>query len=166
MVTDNFKELIEIMEGELALYRELRELELRKKDCIINNDVKALDAITREEQGFVKTIVQLESLRSGAVDGLCRKKGCDLVDNLQQLYRILDLPQRRQLEAQEAQLLAAIGDVQATNRLNEQLIQQSLEYIDVTLAITQQLGTTDAGYGSEAKEREVKRSRGIFDAKV
>ncbi len=166
MATDNFKTLLDIMEREISLYRELSALELRKKDSIINNDVRALEAITKEEQGFVKTIVQLESLRSGAVDGLCRERESQAVDNLQQLYRILDGDERRRLEQSETMLLNAIGDVRATNRLNEQLIEQSLEYIDVTLAIAQQIGTMDAGYGNAAKEREVKRSRGIFDAKV
>ncbi len=165
-MTNHFQDLLDVIEREVALYRELDQLETRKKDIIINNDVKALDAITQSEQGFVKTIVQLESLRSRAVDGLCREKGLPTVDNLQALYRLLDADQKRLLEQSEQSLLSAIHAVKGVNQLNEQLINQSLEYINVTLALVKQLGTDDVGYDSAAKEREVKRNRGIFDAKV
>jgi hypothetical protein len=165
-VKNYFNELIEIMQKEAELYMELKDLEEEKKEVIINNDVKALDAMTRKEQGFVKTIVQLESLRTQAVDGLCREKGHHKIDILTELYDILNPFEQQQLKVFELKLMRAVDDIQKLNQVNSKLIEQSLEFIDVTLTLAQALGVEDAGYGKDAEGREVKVKKGLFDAKV
>lgn len=162
----HFGDLIEIMQKEIKLYTELKLLEESKREIIINNDVRALEAITHKEQGFVKTIVQLESLRTQAVDGLCRERGAQRANTLQDLYHAITPFEAKQLEVHEKKLVTAIGDTKAVNDLNEKLIQQSLDYIDVTLSLAQQLGKEDVGYGKSATERAVKAEKGLFDAKV
>jgi len=161
-----FSDLIEIIQKEVKLYSELKKLEETKKNVIINNDVKALDAITKQEQGFVKTIVQLETLRTQAVDGLCREKGYKKIDRLSELYDMLNSFEAQQLRVFENKLVDVIEDIRDVNQLNEKLIAQSLEYIDFTLDLAKSLGVEDAGYGKGAKEREVKAGKGLFDAKI
>ncbi len=165
-MNDHFNDLIEIMQKEVKLYEELKKIEQSKKEIIVNNDVEALEAITQREQGFVKTIVQLESLRTNAVGGLCREKGVEEVGYLSDVYDLVTPFEQNQLKVYEQKLVGAIDDIKQTNKLNEQLIEQSLEYIDATLSIARQLGMEDAGYGKGAKDREVKPDKGLFDVKV
>ncbi len=165
-MTNYFNDLVEIMQKEVKLYDELKIIEEAKKDIIINNDVEALEAITLKEQGFVKTIVQLESLRTRAVDGLCREKGQGQIEKLNEIYDFVSPFERDQLKVYEQKLVRVISDIKDANALNKQLIEQSLEYIDVTLSIARELGMEDAGYGKGAEEREVKSDKGLFDAKV
>jgi len=161
-----FGDLIEIIQKEVKLYSELKKIQENKKDVIVNNDVKALDAITVKEQGFVKTIVQLESLRARAVDGLCREKGFKKIETLTEIYEILNAFEQQQLKAMETKLVSLVDDIRGMNQLNEKLIQQSLEYIDFTVNLAQSLGMEEAGYGQGAKDKEVKARKGLFDAKV
>lgn len=165
-MNSHFNDLIEIMQKEVKLYNELKNLEKSKKEIIVNNDVGALEAITQREQGFVKTIVQLESLRTNAVGGLCREKGVEEVKYLSEVYDLITPFEQTQLKVHEQKLVGTIDDIKNTNKLNEQLIEQSLDYIDATLSIARQLGMEDAGYSKGAKEREVKPDKGLFDAKV
>lgn len=161
-----FNDLIEIMQKESKLYQELKIMEEEKKQVIINNDVKALDAITKKEQGFVKTIVQLETLRTQAVDGLCKERNYKKIETLTEIYEILNPFELQQLKVFENKLTKAIQDIQDLNYINGKLIEQSLDMIDMTLALAQSLGVQDAGYGKGAEEREVKVKKGLFDAKV
>jgi flagellar biosynthesis/type III secretory pathway chaperone len=165
-VKNYFNDLIEIIQKEVKLYSELKILEENKKNVIINNDVRALDAITKQEQGFVKAIVQLETLRTQSVDGLCREKGFRRIDKLAELYEMLNSFESQQLRVFENKLVDVIEDIRDTNQLNEKLIAQSLEYIDFTLNLAKQLGLEDAGYGKGAQGKEVKAGKGLFDAKI
>lgn len=161
-----FGDLIDIMQKEAKLYGELKLLEEDKKRIIIENDVRALDAITQKEQGFIKTIVQLESLRAQVIDGLCKERGYKRIDNLSELYSILNPFEQQQVKVFENKLLKAVQDIQDLNHINGKLMEQSLEFIDITLELAQSLGSKDAGYGKGAEEREVKIKKGLFDAKV
>ncbi len=97
-MSKHFNDLIEIMQKEVKLYAELKKIEEEKKDVIIKNDVEKLDIITQREQGFVKTIVQLESLRSKAVDGLCHEKGQKQITSLSEIYDFISDFEKDQLE--------------------------------------------------------------------
>lgn len=161
-----FSELIDVMQTEAKLYSELKLIEEDKKRIIIENDVRALDAITAKEQGFVKAIVQLEAVRAKAVDGLCKERGHHRIENLSELYTILNPFEQQQMKVFESKLLKTVQDIQDLNHINGKLIEQSLEFIDITLELAQSLGARDAGYGKGAEEREVKVKKGLFDAKV
>lgn len=161
-----FNDLIDILTKEVQLYTELKRIEDNKKNIIISNDVKALDAITKKEQGFVKTIVQLESLRTQAVDGLCKERGIGKVSQMSDLYAHLNPFEIQQLQVNENKLKTTIDEIQEVNQMNEKLIKQSLEYIEFSVNLMKQFGMEEAGYGDGAKHKEVKASKGLFDAKV
>ncbi len=166
MNSNFFGELIDIMQQESKLYGELKALQEEKKRIIIDNDVRALDAITNKEQGFVKAIVQLEAIRAKAVDGLCKDRGSKRIDHLSELYPILNTFEQQQVKVFENKLLKTVQDIQDISHVNGKLIEQSLEFIDITLELAQSFGAHDAGYGKGAEEREVKIKKGLFDAKV
>lgn len=162
----NFSELLDVMQKEAKLYGELKVLEEEKKRIIIDNDVRALDAITAKEQGFVKAIVQLEAIRAQAVDGLCKERGHHRIEHLSELYSILNPFEQQQVKVFENKLLKTVEEIQDLNHINGKLIEQSLEFIDITIELAQSLGAQNAGYGKGAEDREVKVKKGLFDAKV
>ncbi len=162
----NFSKMLEIIDQENKLYAELIKIGEEKKNVIINNDVVALEAITKKEQGFVKTIVSLEALRVQAVDGFCIEKGIKRVDTVTELMSHLSEMERLQFNVAREKMQRTIDGLKDVNELNNSLINQSLDYIELSLEIAKSFGMQDAGYGEDAADREVRISKGLFDAKI
>lgn len=163
---DYFADLLDIMDKEAQIYAELNEVEEQKKNIIIDNDVKALEAITKKEQGFVKTIVNLEGVRAQVIDGFCKYKGIPKIDKIDEIMDHLSIEERDRLEEKREKLVSTVNRILETNDLNAKLLQQSIEYIDYTMQLTRTLMEEEAGYAENAKDRTVKIDKNLFDAKV
>lgn len=165
-MNDYFKDLLEIMDKESQLYSELTRVEEQKKKIIIENDVKALDAITKKEQGFVKAIVNLESLRAQVVDGFCNFKGISKIDRIDEIMEHLNPAEKLELEEKRDRLSTVINGILQVNDLNAKLLNQSIEYIDYTMELTRSLIEEEAGYAENAKDKTVKVDKNLFDVKI
>ncbi len=161
-----FAELLEIMEKECQIYKELALIEQKKNKIIIDNDVRALEAITTKEQGFVKTIVNLESLRAQVIDGFCQFKGIDQIDNIDQIFRYINPLEGKQLKERKQKLIDVVNNLMEVNDLNSKLLEQSLEYIDYSMEVARSFSEKEAGYSEDSKDRTVKVDKSIFDAKI
>ncbi len=161
-----FTDLLEIMDKESQIYAELKKVEQQKKKIIIENDVKALDAITKKEQGFVKTIVNLEGLRGQVIDGFCQSRGISTIDTIDEIMNYLSEREKPLLKEKRDALAKQINGILEVNDLNTMLLEQSLEYIEYTMGIARELTEEDAGYAEDAMDKTVKIDRNLFDAKV
>lgn len=163
---DYFADLLEIMKKECEIYDELKSVEVKKKDAIIDNDVKALEAITAKEQGFVKTIVHLESLRAQVIDGFCELKGISTCSTIDEIIQSVEPLQRIEIARVKDKLVGTINGIMEVNDLNSKLLEQSIEYINYTLDLARSLGEKELTYGKDAVDRKVKVDKNLFDAKI
>ncbi len=161
-----FEDLLEIMAKEHDLYRELKSIEEKKSKIITNNDVEALEAITKKEQGFVKTIVHLEEHRAEVIDGFCRVKGIRKVNTIDDILKVISKEEAKKLKNERDKLYAVTMEVKEVNQLNNMLINQSIDYINYTMEIARSLSEEDFGYDKNRTDRKVKVDNNIFDAKV
>ncbi len=162
----NFEDLIEIMQNESKVYRELKSIEEKKNKVIMENDVKALDAITKKEQGFVKTIVHLEELRAEVIDGFCKFRGIKTFYTIDDMFKVLGENEVRRLKKERDKLYNVTMELKEVNELNNLLIRQNLEYINYTIEVARGLTEEDAGYDKNMSDRTVKVDKSLFDVKV
>ncbi len=161
-----FANLLEIMDKESKVYAELKNIEQEKKKIIIDNDVKALEAIIKREQGFVKTIVNLEMLRAQVIDGFCEFKGISKIDTIDEIMDYIDEKEKRELIKRKERLLKIINGILEVNDLNSKLLEQSLEYIDYAMELAKDMTEEDAGYAKDARDKSVKVDKNLFDVKI
>ncbi len=163
---DYFTDLVEIIDKECQIYAELKSVEEEKKKVIIDNDVKALEAITKKEQGFVKTIVNLEELRAQVIDGFCQFKGVKELDTLDEIIALLNEDERAKMELKKEKLVSIVNDLMQVNHLNSKLLEQSLDYLEETMSLAKSFSEADVGYKEDARDRTVKVDKNLFDAKI
>lgn len=160
------EQLIRTLKGEQEIYNEVAALAEKKKQIIIDGNLKELEQITKREQEIVGILIKLENLRSQTAEELAVESGIASPGTLRDL--IPYLPQESQAEVMTLQdhLKGSIKAVHEWNELNEKLLQQSLEIVEFNLNLISSMGNVSQGYTSLAEERGEKDKINIFDAKV
>lgn len=161
----NFADLLEIMHKECDIYEELCNIEKEKKQVIIDNDVKALEAITAKEQGFVKAIVNLESLRAEVIDGFCKLRGISNIGTIEDLKKHVNSEQAALIEIEKQRLTSIIGELIEVNNLNTSLLEDSIDYINYTMDMLTSTEEDDLTYDRGLAEKRT-GGKNLFDAKI
>lgn len=161
----NFADLLEVMRKESDIYEELLGIEKDKKQVIIDNDVKALEAITAKEQGFVKAIVNLESLRAEVIDGFCKLRGISVIKTIDDIMAQLEEGKAALVEAEKQRLSAIINELIEVNNLNTSLLEDSIDYINYTMDLLTSTEEGDNTYDRGLADRKT-GAKSLFDAKI
>ncbi|MGY3714876.1 flagellar protein FlgN [Sutcliffiella cohnii] len=152
--------VIVIMEKLLALHEGLLQLAVKKTDIVKSGDAKELQQLTKEESKFVKAIGQLEqerlaltaNLGTGAtISALIEKATDSEADKLLQLKN---------------KLTDVIKQLQERNELNEGLLQQSLQFVQVTLNSINPEPTSVTYEGAATGKKPAAPTRSMFDSKA
>lgn len=152
--------VIVIMEKLLALHEGLLQLAVKKTDIVKSGDAKELQQLTKEENKFVKAIGQLEqerlaltaNLGTGAtISALIEKATDSEADKLLQLKN---------------KLTDVIKQLQERNELNEGLLQQSLQFVQVTLNSINPEPTSVTYEGAATGKKPAAPTRSMFDSKA
>lgn len=163
MTVDKFiEEIINILEKEMKLYKDLIELSDEKKNVIIKRKVDELDKIIKIEQNIIFDVGQLEKAREISVDRYCVINGLKRENiNLTELGKTLGDATKNQLEKVQGELQNILKDLKDINDQNGALIKQSLEFIDFSINLI-----TSTQIDSTSLYEEGKQSKRIFDAKA
>lgn len=162
----HFNKILDILSQQTALYDELRRIGEEKQEAIISNDIEGLEAITKREQGFVKTIMSLENERMQSLDNYCKEKNIVKADTINELMGHFDELERRQFNQSREKLIDVIADLNEVNELNSKLLEQSLDYINLSIGLVSSYGLEDAGYDKKATDKDIKIDKSLFDARV
>ncbi|MCJ8007592.1 flagellar protein FlgN [Lederbergia wuyishanensis] len=122
--------LIESMEKLLSLHLELHKAALEKTEAIKTNDIKSLDKLLREEQKLATSIQITENKRQQATAILTNG---DKATTISQIIQQLKAPSKEKLSELQGKLTTVISELQETNALNQQLLQYSLQFINLNL---------------------------------
>lgn len=132
--------LIEILNDENSEYENLLELSKKKTPVIISSNIKALEAITDEEQIVVSKINQLDAKRETVIQDIANVINMDVTTlKLVTIIQILEKrPQERNLLAKaHDQLRDTIKRMVDVNNQNRELIKSSLEMVSFDLSLIQ-----------------------------
>jgi flagellar biosynthesis/type III secretory pathway chaperone len=164
-------ELIDILEQENEIYRQLLPIAMEKTQVIVKNDTVALQEITGKEQLSVERINSLERKRDEVminIKTVIGKKAGTL--NLTSLIGLLDKQpmEQRALSVLQDNLKATVRQLQEVNDHNKSLIQQSLEMIEFNMNFIQSTrmspGNNTYTKGASAYDAPA-FGTGMFDAK-
>lgn len=142
--------LIEVMQEQLDAYKELYDIGNKKTDVLVNGDIKTLSEITEQEQ---KLIIKLGKFEDGRFElvkeiaKLCNKDASELKGDF--IISILDEKEAKTFTAIYDELKILLHDIQEQNDRNERLIKNALDYINFSIKLITDAGTSKANYGAD-----------------
>ncbi len=149
--------IITILEKMLTLHSYLYELTVRKEEVVKANKVDELQQITREEKQYTRAIVQLEKQRAELSDGKTVTELTEMGTPTEK-STLLDL---------KARLTETIANIQKQNELNQLLLQQSLQFVTMTLnTLNPQPNAVNYEKPANTKKSVSAPARSLFDSKA
>ncbi|MEW4372166.1 flagellar protein FlgN [Paenibacillus kandeliae] len=144
------------------------ELGENKKQAVIKNNVNELIAIMNQESKVAKHIGQQEQEREQLVYAFLLDRGIKskLRLNLAELARLVfDPTEKQQLLDVSSELFNTLQQFQQLNDLNKQLIQQALDYVDLSLEMMTLVPEQEATYQHPAEKAYGATRSGLFDTR-
>lgn len=152
--------LIDAMEQLIAGHANLFQTAQNKTEAIKANDLGSLTALLREEQKHLTAIQVAEQKRQVAVANFGIKDA-----TVSDIIETLDDPERHQLAQLQTRLVALLEDVKQVNALNQQLLEYSLQLIQLNLDMLSP--DQDPGNYSKTQEPSIEQPvRSAFDSKA
>lgn len=164
------EELITTLNQENEIYESLIPINEKKTKIIINNDLEALQEITKTEQEMIQKISALEAKRQEVIINIGtvinRNPGTLTLKNL---IRLLEKQpkEQEQLSIIHDKLQKTVHRLTEINHQNQSLIEQSLEMIEFNMNFIQSTRMSPGNnYNKDASgiEMQVEQTR-RFDAK-
>jgi flagellar biosynthesis/type III secretory pathway chaperone len=155
--------LISIMNKLLRLHKSLYELSVKKTDIVKKGDMEGLNLLLKDEQTHMAAIAKLEQERSVEV-----KRILPSFENptLQDIADQAVLADKDLLLSLKEELIEVINEIKARNELNQQLIHQSLQFINFSKSIIMPQ-EKEFNYGPPAgKKSQPGQSSGMINSKA
>jgi len=147
----------------------LLELAKEKTPVLVHNQVDALNQIVQKESKWVRDIAALDQQRVYAIGEYLIKRGYSPNANVTigDLVRIVFKAEEKQiLTESHTRLLAVLEQVQRVNQLNQELIRQSLSFIDYSLDLLVGAPEDDVLYRPPSVQKTNSSRIGVFDTKA
>ncbi|WP_110928434.1 flagellar protein FlgN [Bacillus massiliglaciei] len=157
--------IADILKKMIMLHSSLNALAEKKTGMIKEGKTDALTALLMNEQKHIKAISQTETERESAVKAFLRDKGIhrtafvldDVIDAAEQEEAAL-------LTGLKTELLGEMMKLKEQNDLNQQLIYQSLQFVNLNLDLLQPQRQTDT-YDHKMQSSKG-NGRSMFDSKA
>ncbi|CAG9621432.1 flagellar protein FlgN [Sutcliffiella rhizosphaerae] len=149
--------LITVLEKMSTLHAYLYELTVRKEEVVKGNKVDELQQITREEQQYTRAIVQLEKQR----EQLSGNK------TISEVAEVSSPEEKTVLLNLKEKLLDTIEKIKVQNELNQSLLQQSLQFVTMTMnTLNPQPTAVNYEKPANSKKSPSAPGRSLFDSKA
>ncbi|WMT19807.1 flagellar protein FlgN [Parageobacillus toebii] len=124
------KQLIELLEKHVKLHKGLLDLANKKTEVLKKGDMEALSEMMKEEQKYIAAITQVERERVRVVNEMIGEAN---EPTLTACISQTEGTERAMLEKLRDDLTAVISELKNINLLNQQLTQQSLQFVNMML---------------------------------
>lgn len=160
------KQIIEQLEKIYQLQKSLLIISKEKTELIKNNDIDQFNQLLMTERKHVQAIEQLESKRMNLTDEFFEKEAPESERTISQLIELVkDEEERKQLQHIFEKLIFVLADLKQQEKLNQDLTQQSLQFIDLSLELLQPHLNKNLNYG-QGSGQQTKRQSSVFDSKA
>lgn len=167
MIDRQAEKIIEILQKEQNYYKDLLELSNKKKSIIIEGKIPELEKIIRIEQNMIFDLGQLEKHRETELQKLCELLKLNPKSTMTELSSLLPEQLAKQLKRLQQDMSNTIKELQGSNDVNGQLIQQSLEYIEYTVNMITSSGPANSLYEDlQTTGKDMNNKKRLFDTKV
>lgn len=155
--------LISIMDKLYKLHRSLYEIAIRKTEIIKIGDIDSLNKVMKEENAHLAAIRKLEEERKKATVSICNGQENPTVTDC--IAKLNGQNKDALLKVTE-KLAEMIVDLKERNYLNQQLVHQSLQFVQVSLNLLRPKPVA-INYGPPTKQKQMANStHGIFNSQV
>lgn len=155
------------------VHEQLLSISKDKTDAIKQSDSEALVKLLTKERQIIQKVEQLETLREQLVGQHFKQAN---VTSDEKTFTVLlatldDGIAKVRLEKSVANLIQLIVSIRESEQLNNELLQQSMQFVQLSLDMIQP-SSQNINYGSHAKggndsqHRESTQKRSVFDSKV
>lgn len=167
MIEGQARRIIEILQKEHSYYKDLLDLSNKKKTVIIESKLPELDKIVKIEQNMIFDLGQLEKVREQELQKLCAMLQMDGKTNVTELVKYLPQQMADLLKILQKEMSSTIEELQNVNKVNGQLIQQSLDYIEYSVNMITSAGPANSLYEDlKPVGQSTANNRRLFDTKV
>ncbi|MED4754658.1 flagellar protein FlgN [Brevibacillus choshinensis] len=127
--------LYELLDNLIRLHQALYTLAVQKKEILIKGKMDELIAVTRQEQKIIKGIDAVEQTRLQLVKQISVEKNVPLQEgSLSELIRLSTNAQEKVcLSTYRNELIRIVSELRDANELNQQLLEQSLSFVNLQL---------------------------------
>ncbi|MCM3731589.1 flagellar protein FlgN [Fictibacillus nanhaiensis] len=148
-------QMTSLLERLLTSHEELLALGERKTEVLKLGDMKALDVLLKEEDLQVKKLQLIEKER------MLKFTNVTLGDVLEQA----DEADKVKLLHLQDQLIQTYEALKSRNELNQELLEQSLQYVNMSLSMVQPQSEPST-YSNTKKNPYANQSSSLFDSKA
>lgn len=130
-------QLYDLLDNLLNLHRALYTLAAQKKDVLIKGDIETLTLITQQEQKLIKAVNASEAARMQAVQEILANLGLSITSpTLFDLTKSLtSVEDKSRLKSYREELIRIVSELRQANELNQQLLEQSLSFVNHSLDV-------------------------------
>lgn len=160
--------IIGVLEQLEAAHAEMLELGERKKEAVVANKVDILISLINQESKLLKRIELIEQQRILAVHQFLEGRGIKSKLNLtiSELTRLVfDTAEKKRLLQAQTSLTDVLEKVKYLNESNQQLIKQSLSYIDFFIETMSFHAESEATYQNPLEKSYGIARSGLFDTR-
>ncbi|WP_019153845.1 flagellar protein FlgN [Robertmurraya massiliosenegalensis] len=122
--------LFKLMEQLLKLHKSLLGIAVKKTDIIKKSDIEPLELVLKEEQKHIAAIRKIEEEREKSTSALFPNLDSPTIKDC---IEVMDGTEKQRLTEVANNLNNVLKELKEQNHLNQQLIQQSLHFVNVTL---------------------------------
>ncbi|PHO06112.1 flagellar biosynthesis protein FlgN [Thermoanaerobacterium thermosaccharolyticum] len=156
----DINDLIDVLNGEMLLYKDLLDISSKKTDVIIHGKIQELDNMTKVEGSIICRLSKLEEEREKILSGY-DDTGEITISELCKMLPEDDAKKLKKIRVEFESILKALND---RNGLNKSLLQQSIEFVNYSIGIISNNLVEDNGiYGDNGS---VKHVSSIIDRKA
>lgn|SRR5690625_3721601 len=165
-----FQQLLDILTKVTDSYVKLLENSRQKTNLIKTNDIDALSKLLVSERKLNQQVELLEGQRQEVTEKIFANLNIDVEEKtVTELLRYMTDDQiKKELEEKVVKLVEIIVEIREIERLNEELIQQSLQFVQLSLDLLQPVNKTinyNDNTQNKNKNKEIQK-RSVFDSKA
>ena len=165
-VSEFVNQLVMALEKEEEIYQDIFDLSLKKKQAVIDGDVKNLEKIVNKEKALAMSLIKLDNIRVRIVNEILKANGVDSVENITELSEYIDPKAKEKILRLKSKLNHVIKKVRNENELNKDLVAQQLDYIQFNIDLMTNIDLGSNNYSKEANDNVKKGRKNLFDAKI
>ncbi|PLR90807.1 flagellar protein FlgN [Bacillus sp. T33-2] len=155
--------LISTMKKLHKLHRSLLDLSVRKTEIIKKSDMDALNQLLKDEQVHISAIGELEEERLALVSTLLPDRENP---SFLECLEVLSGHEKEELQKLRDELLQVVCDIREQNTLNQQLIHQSMQFINFSRGLIMPRQES-YNYGPpKGKQTPAASTQGLFSSKA
>lgn len=148
-------QMTSLLERLLKSHKDLLALGERKTEVLKLGDMKALDVLLKEEDLQVKKLQVIEKER------LLKFANVTLGDVMDQA----EASEKERLQNLQDYVVQAYEALKSRNELNQELLEQSLQYVNMSLSMVQPQSEPST-YSNSKKNPYTNQSSSLFDSKA